>query len=82
MCRCVQDIDILYDYYKRNMSLTEEEAIALYKMHRQSDNNDYKGALKDAIRFFYRMLKKQENYGNVFYGNIGKPRVLEIIKMH
>ena len=32
MCRCrcisVWDIDILYDYYKRNMSLTFDEAKA------------------------------------------------------
>ena len=47
MCRCVWDIDILYDYYKRNMSLTEDEAIALFnKAQAKNDQGDYKGIRK------------------------------------
>ena len=73
ICRCVWDIDILYDYYKRNMSLTEDEAFALYEnAQAKDDQGDYKGALKDFTVFLsYAQETGNTSWEGSAYSNIG-----------
>ena len=61
VCIGVWDIDILYDYYKGNMPLKEDEAIALFENAKKNRRNgDQKGALKDALACL-RAFKNLEN---------------------
>ena len=81
MCGCVWDIDILYDYYKRNMSLTEDKAIALYDNALAKQNQgDYKGSLKDfTVYLSYILNCRPAHFGLNESNVVGKLRELEPI---